>query len=269
MVDTSIKSQLKQAIQEVSTKSAEVSSGTFASDIAAAKASQAQSIISAKESAVNARQKDFDNVVQQLNPPPTKEVDEGGKRGGTKTVVDQDEVKRLETQKAGLQTQLTQAKAEVADAREEASTSTTDALEKAGISKEQQSEMQSLLDKISTVQDSLREGKPVDNKDIEKLITDFKDISKNLTKEDNPSGVISKSFYNPVKEGLQKISDLMDKNAAAAASAATSTDSTSTTTTTATSSNASGSSSSSESSSSSSGSSSNSSSTLATSGAAA
>ena len=220
---SAIQSQLKQAIQDVSTKSSEVSAGNFSSDLAAQAASAAQSVISVKEGAVNAREKDLDTVLQKLAPPPTKDISEGGKSGGTKTVVDQEEVKKLETQKASIQSQLEQAKSEVADARQDAEVASTKALTEAGISQEKQSEMQSLTDRISAMQDSLSEGKQVDEKDVAKLITDFHAISDDLTKDQNKSGLISKAFYDPVKDGLENISKLMEKNASADSSTATGT----------------------------------------------
>ena len=41
-------------------------------------------------------------IQEQLSPPPTKDVPEGGKNGGTKTVVDQDEVRKLNSQKNNI-----------------------------------------------------------------------------------------------------------------------------------------------------------------------
>lgn len=218
MVETSIKSQLKQAIQDVSAKSSEISNGNLASDLAASKAAQAQNAISAKESLLETKQLNLDSVNEKIDTPPTKEADGGGCRPG-KTIVDQTALQDLKAQRQATLAQVNQAKSEVANAREEAATSSAEALEKVGVSREQQSEMQSLIGRIASAQDSLSEGKPVKDEDVAKLITDFKTIADNLTKDENQSGLISKTFYSPIKEGLQKISNLMDKNAADAAAA--------------------------------------------------
>ncbi len=218
MVETSIKSQLKQAIQDVSAKSSEISNGNLASDLAASKAAQAQNAISAKESLLETKQLNLDSVNEKIGTPPTKEVD-GGACGKTKTVVDQAALQDLKAQRQATLAQVNQAKTEVADAREEAAISSADALEKVGVSRERQSEMQSLIGRIASAQDSLSEGKPVKDEDITKLIADFKTVADNLTKDENQSGLISRTFYNPIKEGLQKISSLIDKNAADAAAA--------------------------------------------------
>lgn len=220
---TAIKSQLKQTISDVSAKSAEVSAGQFADTMSAQKATNAQSAIDMKERLVDAKQTSLDTVMEKLEKPPMKDVSESKGCGNseTKQVVDQEAVKALETEKKASITQLTQAKSQVADARTEAATATADALTQAGISKDKQSEMSALMDKINNIQDSLAESKPVDEKDIAKLTTDFKTISDGLTKDQNKAGLVSKAFFDPVKRGLSDILKSLEKPPAAEATATT------------------------------------------------
>ncbi len=221
MTNSSIKSQLQQAIQSVSSKGAEVEKGTFNEATSADRAAQAQNIISAKTSALNAREKELDNIMQQLSPPPTKEVSGEGKNGGTKTVVDQEEVNRLNGQKAATQSQIQLAKTEVADAKDEAEAASATALEAAGVSRDNQSQMQSLLERVGNIQDSLKAGEKVPDQDIEKVITDYNTLAGDLTKSDNKGGAITKAFYNPLKQGLKAILDLVKNPPAAQAQGST------------------------------------------------
>jgi hypothetical protein len=60
------------------------------------------------------------SVESQLNPPPTKEVPTGGKSGGMKTVVDEKEKSRLESDKAATESKLAAAEGDASVARQEA-----------------------------------------------------------------------------------------------------------------------------------------------------
>lgn len=213
MTAAGVKSQLKSAITSIQSKASEVSAGSFAQDVAADKASQSQSIVRIKESVTSAREKDLDNILEKLSPPPTKDIDTGGKNGGTKTVVDKEEVARLEGQKNNIQGQLEQARSDVETARSEAATDATAALEKAGVTKEKQSEMGSLLSQIQSINDSLSEGGTVSENQVKEITDKFASISADLGKADNVSGAITKAFYNPVKTGLEKMLKYVEKPA--------------------------------------------------------
>ncbi|MBT6844079.1 MAG: hypothetical protein HOA17_09865 [Candidatus Melainabacteria bacterium] len=209
-----VKSQLRSAISSVQSKASEVASGVFSQDVAADKATQSQSIVRIKENVASSREKDLDNTMEKLNPPPTKDVDSGGKNGGTKTVVDKEEVARLEGQKNNLQGQLEIAKSDVEDAKSEASNASTAALEKAGITKEKQSEMSSLLSQIDSINNSLSEGGKVSEDEIKEITDKVTSFSNNLNADNRQIGAITKAFLNPVKKGLEKILKHVQQNPA-------------------------------------------------------
>lgn len=203
----SIKSQLRSAISDVQSKSAEVAQGTYSQDVAADRAAQAHSVTKVKENLIAARQQELDNVLEQLAPPPTKEVDAGGKNGGTKTVVDKDEVESLTHQKGEIMKKIRLAKEQAEEARTEAATATTEALTAANVTQDAQSEMAALMSQINSINDALSQGQDVSDDEITGVIDKFKQISEGFGKDDNVSGAISKAFYNPVKDGMQRMLD--------------------------------------------------------------
>jgi hypothetical protein len=228
----SIKSQLRSAISDVQSKAAEVSSGEYHQDVAADRAAQAHNVTKVKENLVSARQRELDNILEQLSPPPTKEVSEGGKNGGTKTVVDKEEVARLEKEKTSVMAQLENVRQDVEEARSEAAEATTAALTAANVTQDKQSEMAALMNQINSINDSLSQGQNVDDDQIKDVIDKFKTISEGFTREDNVSGAISKAFYNPMKDAMERmLGHLNNPNRASGASdsSANSSDSTSST----------------------------------------
>ena len=201
----SIKSQLRSAISDVQSKAAQVESGTYSQDVAADRAAQAHNVTRVKENLVAARERDLDNVLQQLAPPPTKEVSAGGKNGGTKTIVDKEEVARLQKEKTSIMAQLENAKQDVSEARTEAAAATTQALTAAGVTQEAQNDMAALMSRIDSINDSLSQGQHVSDDEMSDVIKDFKQLSDSFDKEDNVSGAISKAFYNPMKAAMERM----------------------------------------------------------------
>ena len=123
--------ELRTAISSIQSKSAEVSSSDFLSDVASARVTEAKSQITFAKSGVDRNQRQLDDVEAKLNPPPTKEVSSG--KGGSKTVVDTEEVRKLEGIKGNISAQLAQSKAAVESAESEAQTAAIDALKASGL----------------------------------------------------------------------------------------------------------------------------------------
>ena len=113
------KISISSAISQANAKSAEKSEGNFSEQVARDRVSAAQSRIGVAESKVDRASGEKAKIDEQLMPPPTKDVSTGGKSGGTKTVVDQEEVRRLNSSKANFDSQIAQAKQEVEKAQAE------------------------------------------------------------------------------------------------------------------------------------------------------
>lgn len=200
---------ISSAISAANDKAAQKSEGGFAEQVARDRVSTANSRISVAEGKVTRNQGEMAKIDEQLNPPPTKDVDTGGKSGGTKTVVDQDEVRKLNSKKSGIQQALTQAQEEVKTAQEAAQNAASDAVTQAGINDQTQSEMDSLLSKAANIKNTLSEGGSVDDKEIKALVDGFKKTAGELTQEQNKAGIISEAFYEPMAKYLKDIGNLL------------------------------------------------------------
>ena len=200
---------ISSAISQAQDKAAQKSDGNFNEQVARDRVAAANSRISVAESKVTRHQGEIAKIDEQLNPPPTKEVSTGGKSGGTKTVVDQDEVKKLNSRKSQMQQQLAQAQQEVKDAQQAAQNAASDAINQAGINEQTQNEIDSLMAKANNIRNTLSEGGSVDNKEIQDLVDRFNKVSGELTDEQNPGGLLSEAFYNPMADALKDISDFL------------------------------------------------------------
>ncbi len=85
----------------------------------------------------------------KLSPPPTKQVQGDGKKGGTKTVVDERERDKLQSQVRAADVQIQQAQAAVEAARQEAEALKTQSLQSVGITEDQMRQMGSLDTQIN------------------------------------------------------------------------------------------------------------------------
>jgi hypothetical protein len=200
---------ISSAISAANDKAAQKSEGGFTEQVAKDRVSSANSRISVAESKVTRNQGEMAKLDEQLNPPPTKDVDTGGKSGGTKTVVDTEEVRRLNSKKSGIQQALVQAQEEVKTAQSAAETAASAAITQAGINSETQSEMDSLMSKANNIKNTLSEGGSVDDKDIKALVDGFNKTAGGLTQEQNKAGILSEAFYEPMAKALKDIGNLL------------------------------------------------------------
>jgi len=214
-MSTDLKGAISSAISQANDKAAQKSEGSFKEQVARDRVSMANNRISVAESKVTRQQGEMAKIEEMLSPPPTKDVSEGGKNGGTKTVVDQEEVKRLNSKKTGIQQQITQAQQEVTNAQQEAQNAASEAIAQSGINAETQNEMDALLAKASNIKETLSEGGNVEDNEIKDLVDRFGAVAGELTQEQNKAGVLSKSFYEPMAEAFEGISDLLDPSDAA------------------------------------------------------
>lgn len=208
-MSTDLQGSISAAISQANAKAAEKTEGNFSQDLAKDEVAKAQNRISVAEAKVQKHQVGIAEIDEQLAPPPTKEVSTGGKSGGTKKVVDTEEVKRLKKSKKNIQGQLNTAQQEVANAKAEAQAASNKALEQAGINAETQTEIDTLLSKAESIKESLSKGETVADSDIEKLTQDFAALSNNLTKEDNKGGILSEALYKPMADHFKDISELL------------------------------------------------------------
>lgn len=209
-MSTDLQGSISSAISAANDKAAQKSEGGFAEQVARDRVSSANSRIKVAEGKVTRNQGEMAKIDEQLNPPPTKDVDTGGKEGGTKTVVDNEEVKRLNSKKSEIQQTLAQAQQEVQGAQEAAQNAASDAVTQAGINSETQSEMDSLLSKAASIKNTLSEGGSVEDSEVKALVDGFNKTSGDLTQEQNKAGVLSEAFYEPMAEYLKDIGGLLE-----------------------------------------------------------
>lgn len=208
MATETIKSNLKSAIASAQAASSAKAEADFSSTIAKDTVAQARSKIPNAESKLKREEGQLADVNQKLNPPPTKEVDEGGKDGGTKTVVDQDEVAKLNKQKSLHQTNIDAAKREVEEARAAADQASSQALVQMGISADKQLEIDNLNAKADSIASKLSEGGSVTDQEIKELVDGFESTKEGLG--ENKGGVLSEAFYDPFKAKLENILELIE-----------------------------------------------------------
>lgn len=199
-MSNSVAGELRTAISSIRNKSAEVSNSTFLEDIQGSRVESAKSQISFAQSGVQRNQMQVDDINSKLNPPPTKEVSSG--KSGSKTVVDQEEVRKLESSKRSAEAQLSEAKSQVQEAEQEASIASQEALQQSGLTKELQSEVESLTAKADAIKGSLEKGEEVSEKDIKDLL---QGINNTQSQIDNPTKAVKDSFFTPMEEKLQDI----------------------------------------------------------------
>lgn len=105
--------------------------------------------VKSSEASVTSAEMTKNQAEDKLSPPPTKQVQSERKKGGTKTVVDEVEKDKLQAQVRAADVQIQQARQTVDDSKAEAERLTSQALEGAGISEDQQNSMSDLSDLMS------------------------------------------------------------------------------------------------------------------------
>lgn len=211
-MNPTIKAALNSTISTLENKSRETTEAEFNVKTASARAAEAQRKIGSAESKVEAQQTSLDDVNSKIATPPMKEVSTGGKNGGTKKVVDEEELTKLQNQKKNITGLLTQARTDVETAREEAANTSTEALQAAGIKQETIQEASELQNRVAAMQKTLSEGGKVSDQDLEKLATDINTFSGKLNKEDNKADVLGNAVYDPLAKGLKNIIKTIEKN---------------------------------------------------------
>ncbi len=205
--NSAISTSLRNAISDSQTKSSQVQSGSMEQNIAATQVAQKRSVVNVKESLIKSLQVTLDNILALLNPPPTKEVSDGKK---TKTVVDTEEVRKLQGQQRSTEAQINQARSDASTARQEAETAAGQALTAAGITQEAQNSMQSALDAVSSLESRLSQGQAITEQQLQTTLASYNQVSE--SNPANPSGIVSRAFYDPIRAGLQNISRMLQAN---------------------------------------------------------
>jgi len=206
-MSNSVAGELRTAISSIRNKSAEVSDSTFLEDIQGSRVQAAKSQISFAQNGVQRNEMQVDDINSKLNPPPTKEVSSG--KSGSKTVVDTEEVRKLESAKKSAEAQLSDAKSDVQAAEQEAAIASQEALAQSGITKELQSEIESLTAKADAIKGSLEKGEEVSEKDIKDLLQGIQDAGDKIQ---NPTNALKNSFLSPMEENLKDILTLVEAN---------------------------------------------------------
>ena len=209
-MDNSLKSSINSAISEATAKSAQKTEGDFAQRTEAAKVQAAQSRINSAESKLTKYKNDKALNDQAIANPPKKDVSTGGKNGGTKQVVDQDELNKLKQKDTQIKQQIAQAQRDVETAREEAQAAANAATEKAGITDELQSEIDALMSKANSLGNQMAKGEELSEDDITQFIEDFNELAGKTTAEDNAGGILSQAVFDPVKDTLKDIKEYLE-----------------------------------------------------------
>jgi hypothetical protein len=204
---TNLSGELRTAISTIRTKTSEVSNSSFLEQIQGSRVDTARNQIKVAEGSVLRNQSVLDSILSKLNPPPTKEVSAG--KSGTKTVVDEEEKRRLEAQKGNTETQLNDAKGQVATAQQEAEIAAQEALSQSGITKDLLTNIQSLMVKADNIKEGLAKGETVEEKDVKSLI---RGLGEAMAKIDKPSPAVRDAFLKPMEEKLNEILKLVQQN---------------------------------------------------------
>jgi chromosome segregation ATPase len=129
-------------------KADKASSSRVDQQIQASQIKAAESRITQAEASVTRYEQQKDKAEDKLSPPPTKTIPSDGKKGGSKTVVDEREKDKLQAQVRAADLQIQQAQAAVEAAREEADELKGNILVSAGLTEEQANDMGSLQSQI-------------------------------------------------------------------------------------------------------------------------
>jgi predicted nucleic acid-binding Zn-ribbon protein len=211
-MSTELQGAISSAISQANDKAAQKSEGSFTEQVAKDRVATANNRISVAESKVNRNQGQMADIQQQIETPPTEEKVQGdGKNQKTVTQVDQAELRKLNTQKNDIQTQLAQAQQEVQKAQADAQAAASEAIKQTGVNAGTQSEMDALMAKANNIKNTLSQGGKVDDKEIKDLTDRFGKVAGGLTAENNPGGLLSTAFYKPMADTLKNIDDLLKK----------------------------------------------------------
>lgn len=169
--------------------------------------SAANDRVKSSEAAVTRAEMTKKEAEDKLSPPPTKQIQSDGKKGGTKTVVDEVEKDKLQAQVRAANTQIQQAVQSVDDARAEAERLTGQALDGAGVSSDQQKAMSDLSDLMTDLKRSAQdpqadlEGDEFQNK-LKSAVDQIGTLKDSLP--DGPNAAL-KDFWKEITEGMTTV----------------------------------------------------------------
>lgn len=149
---------LAAAIRQAQEKADKADASETESRITDSQVRAAEGKVKSAEAQVTRYELSKQEAQDKLSPPPTKEVSGDGKKGGTKTVVDEREKDKLESQVRAADVQIQQAKAAVEAAKEEAEGFRTQSLTAAGVSQDQISQMGVLDTQITQLKNEAERG---------------------------------------------------------------------------------------------------------------
>jgi hypothetical protein len=137
-------SDIKSAISKAQSKVDEASASDTNKRVLDSQIRAANDRVKSSEAAVTSSEMTKQQAEDKLSPPPTKQIASDGKKGGSKTVVDEAEKDKLQAQVKAADVQINQAKQTVGDAKAQAEALTAQALGDAGVSSDQQKSMSDL-----------------------------------------------------------------------------------------------------------------------------
>jgi len=198
-------------INALASKAAEkadaVNSNKYNGEIHESNVKAAEDRISAGDKAVEQANQQKQKAEEALKTPPTKSVPSDGKKGGSKTEVDQRELAKLQSNKRAAEAQVQQAQAAVETARQEADQTKTEAPADASLNSDQQQDMNSLLQKIDELKTmSSDPNADLSSQDFQKKLKEAQDQAKRLG-EELPDDFTQEQadFWTKVQDGFTTI----------------------------------------------------------------
>ncbi|MDA0771334.1 MAG: hypothetical protein O3C63_00145 [Cyanobacteria bacterium] len=201
---------LKSAISKAQAKAANAENKNTDNRILDSQIRGANARVKDAESAVTRSEMTKQEAQDKLSPPPTKQVTSDGKKGGTKTVVDEREKDKLQAQVRAADTQIQQAQSAVEDSRAEAEKLTSQALDGAGVSGQQQQAMGELSDLVSQLKATAENATEdeLTGDDFQTKLKSAVDQSAKLAEElPNKGNEALISFWKEIQEGFESIKE--------------------------------------------------------------
>ncbi len=198
---------IRSAISSAQSKVDQASNSDTQQRILESQIAAANDRVTSSEAAVTRSEMTKKEAEDKLSPPPTKQIQSDGKKGGTKTVVDEVEKDKLQAQVRAADTQITQARQGVDDAKAQAEALTAQNLDSAGVSSEQQQSMSNLSDLVSQLKEASED--PQTNFEGDEFQDKLKSAVDQIAvlKDDlptTPNGSL-KDFWKEVTEGMTAV----------------------------------------------------------------
>jgi hypothetical protein len=188
-------------------KAAKAESSRTDQQIQSSQIKAAEQRIGQAESSVTRYEMEKTKAEDKLSPPPTKTVAGDGKKGGSKTIVDEREKDKLQSQVRAAALQVQQAQSAVEAARAEADQLKNNVLASAGLTEQQGSEMAGLERQIKELE-TLSKDDQIDLTGEAfqgKLNTAVENTKKLAGSLPNNANAALADFWNDIGEGLGAI----------------------------------------------------------------